>query len=663
MALSRLFPAGYVFLSANGQGPAASGVIYFYDNNTTNLATVYTEVTGITESSNPLTLGSDGRLPNDVFTAETLRVRLLDSIGGQIFQDDDVSPGEPIGSAPSLTTLAASSGSSLIGFIHSASGAVATTLQARGRLVIYPQDFGATGDGVADDTAELQACIDGADGREIDLQGLTYKVASTLTLVSDTVLRNGKISFATASDDDVLFQAFGSTGTQYTLTAAPVKGDTSVAVASATGLAAGDWCYIRSNDNFSAIDSGKRGEWVRVLSVVSTTINLEQRIRHTYTTGHTMYKPALISNITLENLTLTGNGYTGTAAQYGLRAYLCKNVNVIRCVADSFGTSAFSIETVLGGNVTDCTVTRGNYSLGTAYGVSITGGCDGVTVKGGRYSYLRHAVSIGGTYFTDFGNVVTGITTAACSDAGIDVHPNTLDTVITGNSVDCYSTDVTQTGDGIVAQGAGTVISGNIVRGWLRNGILAQPLTSATEADDTWVITNNIVNSPRAAATGVSILFSNEKGTGNTVRGLVIGGNVIQSALATSGAGISVINTASGGPIRCTSISGNSVYCRSQAILIQSTATDLIDDVAISGNNLVSLSAAVPVVSLVNGGTGGFLTCISVTGNTIRGGTYGISSTGTAGTRISSSNNIIQGFATGATVGTYAAVDGTNTTT
>ena len=179
MALNRLFPAAYVFESANGQEPAASGVIYFYVNNTTTLATVYTDVAGGTPASNPLTLGSDGRLPNEVFTSATLRVKLLDSLGAQIFQKDDVTPPAGFGE------LSASSGSSLVGFIHSGAGAVATTLQARGRKVIYATDYGATGDGATTDTTTLQAALTAAAGYTLVIPSGTY-LTGALTVPANT---------------------------------------------------------------------------------------------------------------------------------------------------------------------------------------------------------------------------------------------------------------------------------------------------------------------------------------------------------------------------------------------------------------------------------------------------------------------------------------------
>ena len=74
--------------------------------------------------------------------------------------------------------LAASSGASLVWYLPAGTGAVAAAVQAKLRESVSVKDFGAVGDGVADDTAEVQSAINSGAKRLVWPSG-TYSINAT----------------------------------------------------------------------------------------------------------------------------------------------------------------------------------------------------------------------------------------------------------------------------------------------------------------------------------------------------------------------------------------------------------------------------------------------------------------------------------------------------
>jgi hypothetical protein len=79
-------------------------------------------------------------------------------------------------------------GDALVAVKRTAIGAIATTQHAwhEGQILNVKTDFGATGDGVADDTAEIQAALDA--GKVVFLPAGTYKISTALSVTDNRTL-------------------------------------------------------------------------------------------------------------------------------------------------------------------------------------------------------------------------------------------------------------------------------------------------------------------------------------------------------------------------------------------------------------------------------------------------------------------------------------------
>lgn len=84
-----------------------------------------------------------------------------------------------------IAKLRSSSGSAVIGFIRTAAGAVARALHDKLSDTVSVKDFGAVGDGVADDTTKLQAAIDYAiaNGKSLYIPAGKYLISATLNII------------------------------------------------------------------------------------------------------------------------------------------------------------------------------------------------------------------------------------------------------------------------------------------------------------------------------------------------------------------------------------------------------------------------------------------------------------------------------------------------
>ena len=194
--------------------PLAGGKLFTYAAGTTTKQTTYKDSTGGTPNTNPIILDSAGYC--NLWLDATLAYKFTLSPA-----TDTDPPTNPIwtvdqlntSASPVLTTLAASSGSSLVGFLQAGTGAGAQTLQTKNRQALSITDFYANGTGgpfvdptgTTDSTIGIQNAINAAAalgaGSYLGGQLITppgrFKISGSLTLPGAqfvSLLGCGKVS-------------------------------------------------------------------------------------------------------------------------------------------------------------------------------------------------------------------------------------------------------------------------------------------------------------------------------------------------------------------------------------------------------------------------------------------------------------------------------------
>lgn len=175
--------AGYIYLGVANQATEANPIQAYWD---AALSVPATQPI-LTKAGFPVNAG----VPARVYVNSDYSIVVKNRNGFQVFSS-------PIATDRFNNAI----DSSAVSFLQAGTGAVARTAQAKMRDVVSVKDFGAVGDGVADDTAAFTAAIAAAPGSGVRIYAPagTYLISSKLTLSKEILLFGDGCSQTTGDD-------------------------------------------------------------------------------------------------------------------------------------------------------------------------------------------------------------------------------------------------------------------------------------------------------------------------------------------------------------------------------------------------------------------------------------------------------------------------------
>ena len=337
-----------------------------------------------------------------------------------------------------------------------------------GRPFVAPEDFGAVGDGAADDTLPLSYMFDSiANGGTVTCRpNAIYRVTSAITKTFAngavvTINGNGAKIDATSVSSSFLTLG-GSVVSTQDLAAAVAKHDTTITTSAALSAVDGDVVLISSSDYFTPYyPAFPSGELVRVDGTATTTINLLKGLYAGYDSATTTVSLLATPHININNLTVEQNGnYTGIILQY------VRVANVDGCRISGSRDTGISVRYTYSGLLQGNTISDGWYSgTGTSYNIGIYSS-QNIKCIGNTLLDHRHAISCGGQEpcrdIEYIGNSCQQHPSVN-DTMSLDSHANTEGILVMGN-----------TAPSISMFGKNVKVVGNVLRS---DGVANSPLT------------------------------------------------------------------------------------------------------------------------------------------------------------------------------------------
>lgn len=166
--------------------PMVGAKLYTYQNKTTTPAPTYQDAQQSAANTNPIVLDASGEAIVYVLKDQVYTFVLKDRNEVAVWSQDDVTgAASPQDLAKVVSDLAGEGGSALIGFKQSGTGAVVRTVQDKMRESHSPLDYGAKGDGIADDAGALELAL--GQPFPFNLLGKTYLISRPIVIECQSI--------------------------------------------------------------------------------------------------------------------------------------------------------------------------------------------------------------------------------------------------------------------------------------------------------------------------------------------------------------------------------------------------------------------------------------------------------------------------------------------
>lgn len=208
--LSALGGAGQQFFDNNGN-PLSGGKLWSYAAGTTTPQTTYTTAAGNVAHTNPIILDSAGRVATGeiwLTSGSNYKFVLMTSADVTLATWDNIT---------GINGTGIASNASAVQYDPAGTGAASTTVQAKLRQFVTPEDFGAVGDGSTNDTTALQEAIDYASGNNLSVELIKqYSISSVRIKNGLQSLTGGKLIARTQGVNMLEFDCAALGGTPVT---------------------------------------------------------------------------------------------------------------------------------------------------------------------------------------------------------------------------------------------------------------------------------------------------------------------------------------------------------------------------------------------------------------------------------------------------------------